>query len=191
MKIIILERKKINDVDEFVRFWSELYSYKNEPLYANNIASKKFRKNEVRDLFVWKNGMKLSHLKEKSLESKILNKIDKINDFKTVEDFDLNKFRVYFDNVSSVWKIFLLHIINPNKFPIYDQHVHRAYNYLKEENWQGVSSKISPKIKESFYFNEYLSFILDNGIKDLKKFDEAMFSFGQFLNTNYNFKLLK
>jgi len=33
--------------------------------------------------------------------------------------------------MSAIWQIFLLHIIDPTNYPIFDQHVYRAHYYLE------------------------------------------------------------
>ncbi len=79
-------------------------------------------------------------------------------------------------------KIFLLHIIKPNYYPIYDQHIHRAYSFINGKDFRGISSDMYDKKKLTFYFNEYLPFVRRMNIQDLKEMDEAFFAFGQFLN---------
>jgi hypothetical protein len=132
--------------------------------------------------------MRLSDLKQKSLEQNILRKLHMINWFKSNENVDLENFRKEFNTLSTVWKIFLLHIIKPNQYPIYDQHIHRTFLFIHERDHTNLSNTyINNKDKETFYFKEYLPFIKNNNIKDIKKLDEAFFAFGQFLNTkNYS-----
>lgn len=89
-----------------------------------------------------------------------------------------------------MWKIFLLHIIKPQEYPIYDQHIHRTFLFIHDKDFSNLSNtSINNKAKELFYFEEYLPFIQSHNIKDLKKLDEAFFAFGQFLNTR-NYKTL-
>lgn len=90
--------------------------------------------------------------------------------------------------IYTVWKIFLLHIIKPVIYPIYDQHIHRTFHYIHNEDWSNISNDtITNRDKEKFYFEKYLPFIQNSNLKDLKQLDEAFFAFGQFLNTrNYS-----
>jgi hypothetical protein len=121
------------------------------------------------------------------LDTKIKSKLTTINTFKKSDSIDEEAFKIEFKKVSAVWKIFLLHIIKPNKYPIYDQHIHRAFLFIHNEDWNYIANTISDKAKEQFYFESYLPFIEDHNIKDLKKLDEAFFAFGQFINTkNYH-----
>lgn len=190
MHLLHFEINRSRDLETFIAFWSKLYSYSNEVVYRNIISKKEFAKNDVQELFVWKNGMKLSDLKQKSLEQKILSKIPVINELKLSNEVDLAFFKNEFAELTTVWKIFLLHIIAPKKFPIYDQHIHRSFLFIHQEEYSEMSNTfINNAEKERFYFERYLPFIRENEIKDLKQLDEAFFAFGQFLNTR-NYSLL-
>jgi hypothetical protein len=180
MEFITLKPVTDNSLSEFLEFWSKQYYYpKNEELYTKNINKPKFEVVDINELYKWKNGMTLSVKKQKSLEAKILSKLDIINDLKHQKVTDLNFFLEEFLDVSFVWKIFLLHLIKPNTYPIYDQHIHRAFNYIH------VDQMFIQKAKQhEFYFKHYLNFIKFEEIKNLKKLDEAFFAFGQFINTN-------
>lgn len=191
MQYFILNKSKATNINDFITLWSKLYTDTNEELYIDSISKKTYSITDLQNLFVWKNGMKLSELKQKSVDTKIKDKIDKINYFKSSNTVDLIEFREEFKNLSAVWKVFLLHIIKPNKYPIYDQHIHRAYLFIANQNWRNLSNDtISNKNKEKFYFETYLPFLESNEIQNLKQLDEAFFAFGQFLKTRNNALLL-
>ncbi|NRS87666.1 hypothetical protein HNQ02_000573 [Flavobacterium sp. 7E] len=179
--------KHSQNLSEFIIFWSKQYSFSNEAIYSNSIAKKVLNTTDIQNLYIWKNGMKLSELKQKSLDNKIKSKLSIINDFKSNDELDLEVFSKEFKNLSAVWKIFLLHIIKPELYPIYDQHIHRTFLFIHNENWSNISNDtITNKDKEKFYFDRYLPFIQTSNIIELKQLDEAFFAFGQFLNTrNY------
>lgn len=190
MKLLHFEITQSKDLNDFIRYWSKLYSYSNEKIYSDTIIKNELEEDDIRELFKWKNGMRLSDLKQKSLEKNIISKLAEINNFKTANDFDIEAFQSKFNNLSAVWKIFLLHIIKPNLYPIYDQHIHRSFLFIHKEEFSIISNdNISNKEKEQFYFERYLKFIQANKIDNLKKLDEAFFAFGQFLNTK-NYKNL-
>ncbi|WP_233065940.1 hypothetical protein, partial [Sphaerochaeta sp. S2] len=88
MKINILTIKKTN-LTEFIHHWSKLYSYSNETSYYNAITKEVFELNDIQNLYVWKNGMKLSTLKQISLDNKIKAKLTIINNFKSKNEIDL------------------------------------------------------------------------------------------------------
>jgi hypothetical protein len=191
MKLVTLVNTKNENLIDFINSWSKLYSFSNEAIYSNSIGKETFTKTDIQNLYKWKNGMKLSGLKQKSLDTKIKAKLSIINVFKKNNSIDLESFKIEFKKVSAVWKIFLLHIIKPNKYPIYDQHIHRAFLFIHNEDWSNIQNTMNDKVKEKFYFERYLPFIEAKNIKDLKKLDEAFFAFGQFLNTRNYATLLK
>ena len=177
----VLTKTQSGSLQEFISFWSKLYAYDNAVLY-NKIHHKVLSEKDIKDLYQWKNGMKLSQAKEKSLNTKIIKKIDIINSLRATTEIDLDYFLKEFKEVSVVWKVFLLHIISPSMYPIYDQHIHRAYRFMNNEASDGIKASMNEATKLKFYFEEYYPFVKQSKIKDLKKMDEAFFAFGQFIN---------
>ena len=177
----ILTKTQSGSLQEFISFWSKLYAYDNAALY-DKIHYKVLSEKDIKDLYQWKNGMKLSQTKEKSLNTKIIKKINIINSLRATTEFDLDYFLKEFKEVSVVWKVFLLHIISPTMYPIYDQHIHRAYRFMNKEASDGIKASMNESVKLKFYFEEYYPFVKESKIKDLKKMDEAFFAFGQFIN---------
>ena len=177
----ILTKRQSGSLKEFISFWSKLYVYDNAVLYER-IYNKTLSKDDLKDLYKWKNGMKLSQAKEKSLNTKIISKIEIVNNLRKSSNFDLEYFLKEFKQVSVVWKVFLLHILKPNRFPIYDQHVHRAYRFINNQSSDGIKASMNESVKLKFYFEEYYPFVRQSKITDLKKMDEAFFAFGQFIN---------
>ena len=177
----VLTKTQSGSLQEFISFWSKSYAYDNAVLY-NKIHHKVLSEKDIKDLYQWKNGMKLSQAKEKSLNTKIISKIDIINSLRVTAEIDLDYFLKEFKEVSVVWKVFLLHIISPSMYPIYDQHIHRAYRFMNNEASDGIKASMNEATKLKFYFEEYYPFVKQSKIKDLKKMDEAFFAFGQFIN---------
>ena len=182
MHFIKLDFHSTNNLDDFITSWSKLYSYPLEEKYSKHITLCKFKSDDILELFTWKNGMKLSTPKKESLNHKVLSKLDVINSFKQQKNIDVDSFKAEFMDLSAVWKIFLLHIVKPDEYPIYDQHIHRTYLFITNQDWRNITNaSISNKKKELFYFDEYYKFINGNKIKDLRIMDKACFAFGQFL----------
>ena len=177
----ILTKTQSGSLQEFISFWSRLYAYDNAALY-DKIYYKVLSEKDIKDLYQWKNGMKLSQAKEKSLNTKIIKKLNIINSLRATAEIDLDYFLKEFKEVSVVWKVFLLHIISPTMYPIYDQHIHRAYRFINNEASDGIKASMNESVKLKFYFKEYYPFVRQSKIKDLKKMDEAFFAFGQFIN---------
>lgn len=184
----IITNRQSGSLQEFISFWSKLYVYDNAVLYER-IHNKTLSEDDLKDLYKWKNGMKLSQAKEKSLNTKIISKLEIVNNLRAASNFDLEYFLKEFKQVSVVWKVFLLHILKPNRFPIYDQHVHRAYRFINNQSSNGIKASMNESVKLKFYFEEYYPFVRQSQMTDLKKMDEAFFAFGQFINIGNQKKL--
>jgi hypothetical protein len=189
MNFISLSNKSVN-IKEFINFWSQFYIDPGERKYVDNINKNPCDKDALLALFEWKNGSKLSKGKKKSFEAKISisSKLDIINSLKS--HFELKKFLEEFKEVSTIWKIFLLHIIKPARYPIFDQHVYRAFYYIK--NFKVRELSYDNKEKEKEYFEDYLPFFKQiQGGHPIKKLDESLWSFGKFLKGNYRKMIVK
>ncbi len=169
------------DANAFVKSWSNLYNYPNYEKYLLLVTKTEFEKGDLRLLFNWKNGMNLSAKKEESFLKNILKEEQLLMTLK--KSFDLDKFKEAFGEISTIWQIFLLHIINPTEYPIFDQHVYRAFLYIQGEVDKPL--KFSKTKKLNIYFREYHPFF-----KSFKKLafphdhfqvDKALWIFGKML----------
>lgn len=185
MNLPVLSSRSVKPKD-FVTFWSCFYDYPLEELYMSRIGKKQFTEDDLRKLFEWKNGSRLSQKKQKVLEN-IIEKINLVNALKA--KFDLDLFQDEFKFVKgTIWKIYLLHIIRPGKYPIFDQHVYRAFLFISKRRRAEIST--NNKQKQNAYFSEYISFfnsIVGQSIS-AKKLDEALWAYGKFLKTPYGRK---
>jgi len=168
-------------VEEFITFWSAQYDHRLDNLYNNNIILSKLYSEHIHDLFLWKNGMKLSGKKETSLK-KVISNIDVINRLK--QNFTQREFEQNFGDMPAIWKIFLLHIITPEDCPIFDQHVYRAYRSIMDLSDASLpDNKIE---KEELYYNQYRPFyqLLRQQASNfsIKVIDEALWAYGRFLS---------
>jgi hypothetical protein len=126
--------------NDFISFWSKCYAegkYSDED-YEKNLNRRGFlTPKNVQYLLEWKNANPLSKRKQ-ALVDKIKKDITKINMFRSlskVSDQEFKRFWSFLSTIISygiVWKVFLLHISRPNDFPIVDQHVLRAWNFLSK-----------------------------------------------------------
>jgi len=165
---------------EFVDFWSFFYTYSEESLYLTNIALRSFSAEDLRNLFVWKNGMRLSSQKNFAFERKILRNLSKVNELKA--RFSEDDFNHAFGELSTIWKIFLLHCIQPDIYPIFDQHVFRAMQCIQNKTIAEVAKSEGQKYSQ--YLESYKTFFNDvvhqsgrNGVK----VDRALWFFGKSL----------
>ena len=161
-------------------------------MYDETIKKENLTADDIQKLYQWKNGMPLSKPKQISLEKNIIKKLYRINQLKKEKQIDHKKILEEFPKGGAVWRIFLLHIINPKYFPIYDQNIHRAFCFMQEQPYQKISEKsIADKKKIEFYSNEYFPFI--ESIKDIeiRELDKAFFAFGKFIKSKGNVILVK
>ena len=182
--------KQYNSTSEqFVKFWSSLYVYPSGNYYTENISKTNYTSDDLQKLFIWKNGMRLSDPKYSSLERKILHRLELINRLKS--NFLIDEFNRAFSELSTIWKIFLLHCIKPNSYPIFDQHVFRAMRFIQTNTI--VELPKSKKEKYSQYLNLYLSFfdrlVLLSGQNGIEV-DHALWVFGKSLKTPLLHKVL-
>jgi hypothetical protein len=81
-----------------------------------------------------------------------------------------------------VFRVFLLHIARPHVYPIVDQHVFRAYGVHRV-----VKARLTPTTYPGYraYFSEIAQTMgiarTTSGVRDLKRIDNALMAFGQFL----------
>lgn len=173
--------KHVGSVTQFIDCWSKYYNAYSDEIYFSHINNDLLSENDIRELFVWKNGMKLSDLKSHSIETKVISKLMVINTLRKTDKLDFDTISANFKDVSAIWKIFLMHIINPAEFPIFDQHVYRAMRYIKTNQIEELRN--NDQIKLRIYENEYLVFYRDlsSEINDYRKLDKALWAFGKFL----------
>lgn len=164
--------------NEFVDFWFARYFYESEDLYTENISKAAFSCDDLKSLFSWKNGMHLSGNKNNALESKVLRKLAKVNELKL--DFSIGDFEEVFSSLSTIWKVFLLHCIQPDTYPIFDRHVYRAMQYIENGTIIEVSKSDAKKYRQ--YLDSYLDFftrVLEQSNRDAIKVDRALWLFGK------------
>jgi hypothetical protein len=170
---------KDTNLEKFVKFWSEVYDYESDHLYAKNI-SQPLTEERIRELFIWKNGGKLSRLKEKSVSDHYVSNISKLAT--TSKDILPDQWLKDFGTGGAIWNIFFLHVWNP-KFPIFDQHVFRTMKFIQTGKVLEIPSANARKAE--IYLKEYLPFYnqLENELKNSqpRDLDRALWKFGQFL----------
>lgn len=169
---------------EFINQWSESYDYPNDWKYTDNITLNTHNAESIRALLEWKNGTgnKISAKKSK-LVYELIEKVENINDLKN--DFDLLKFEKAFSPYlsASIWKIFVLHIIKPDNYPIFDQNVYRSYYYFQKGKIVDLPNNKHREVYQ-IYKSEYRPWFLDvkNTFKlQTRAIDKALFSFGRLL----------
>lgn len=188
----------------FIDFWSQFYEYK-----VTILNSKKeinyFEELNLGDQLTPENLKRLLRWKDpKFLTRKIMSgpkkghsnpRVDRVVD----RLLEINKFRAgklteqQFMNITPplfpngvIWAIFLFHIAKPTLYPIADQHVFRSM-FVHTGNPDNQDWKTYRRYKK--YFRSISKAckipVNDQHLHELKKIDNALMSFGQFLK-KYN-----
>ncbi len=163
--------------DEFIRFWDKLYSGYAEEFYRGNIG-KTLTGNRIQMWFEWKNGGQLSIRKRRSIQqySSPEERLPLNADQETVRAFLRRP-------GGAIWRIFWLHLQHPAKYPIYDQHVHRAMAFLLDWGNLEIPKRDSDKVRT--YLDSYLTFCEKFRPLPHRQIDRALWAFGKFLKSGY------
>lgn len=158
-----------HSLDEFLAHWSERYIIKSEEKYTDNIG-KPLTIQSRHDLFEWKNGSKIADHKLRSIEQNY------------PLQFLGNRESRYLNHQmggGAIWNIFYSHCLDPENWPIFDQHTYRAMRFLVG----GVIQEIGTTDRRKYqnYLQEYLPFLARLKQEDSRRTDKALFAFGQYL----------
>lgn len=185
MKYYIIKQE--NDPATFVKFWASKYRYDAGEYKYEEIDKRPLKPDSIRRLFAWK----AMRIKRKAImagrHSFVEAVIENFDDFCSLPlNTSENANNFLTDNLKAqsgmIWKIFTLHIMYPNRFPIFDQNVYRAMHYLQTGTIKEIPSKNTDK--QSSYINEYMPFYKElEEHEDCRgrKLDKALFVFGQYL----------
>ena len=174
---------KSSDRAGFVKFWAGEYDDPKEPLYTNNIGQT-FTALRVRQLFEWKNGSTLSAAKLRSVKQNFVARIPNVRNLPA--HTDARSFLKMFPKGGAIWRIFWLHCWQPNKFPIYDQHVHRAMAFIEEQRLEELPGQKDP-YKVEQYLERYILFHRQFQGMDQREVDKALWCYGRFIKTYRRF----
>ena len=183
----ILRQEALSDWNTFIEFWQRFYNYSStNPAYEELIINRlrpfsDYTANQVRQLYLWKNNTKdkLNINKTSSVE-RMVQKLDIINQL--VHEWNEVLFKVHFGKISTVWQVFLMHIISPDRFPIFDQHVYRAYSYLTNQGSLALSGNVQNQL---LLYKQYQLFFdqiqQDCSSISPRTIDQALWAFGRFI----------
>ena len=182
---------------DFIEFWAARYRDENEGLYTSNINRSidgQHTEETLTELFKWKLGVHFYAPKvQSSLKQNFLSQIEKARGLPpdvSAEDFLLK----HFPNGGAISQIFWLHCWHPNRFPIFDQHVHRAMRFISE----GKREELEAGKVIEHYLRDYLPFFepfksaavnlvfseAHDGIRG-RKADRALLMFGLEVNSGF------
>lgn len=158
---------------EFLAYWSSKYINADEWKYDNNISKTKPFTEEAREqLFQWKNGTG-NKIAEKKMKGILQNyPLHFCGDIK-------RRYLEASQPGGAIWNIFYAHCLEPEIWPIFDQHVYRAMMHLKT----GDILELSPKDPDKYniYINEYTIFFKSFNGYSHRVIDKALMSFGKYL----------
>jgi hypothetical protein len=122
----------INDSASFLTHWASKYNYPHEQKYANNIG-KPLTTESLQELFEWKNrtGSVIAPVKAKSISS---------NYPLTFEGDKRKRYLNHRQPGGAIWNIFILHCLQPETWPIFDQHTFRPMRYLESGRLEEIGS---------------------------------------------------
>lgn len=168
--------------DAFVDVWSRHYADPNEHLYIENIE-RELTVPVIQALFEWKNGSRMSVLKHKRVVE-YYRPGDQVH-------LSLNNDEAIYDYVgrdnAAIWNVFWLHCLAPTKFPIYDQHAHRAMMFMNGAA-DDLEIPSSPKKKAQCYVDDFMPFFAEivgprPTIQSSRQVDRSLFAFGKFIKS--------
>lgn len=160
---------RTEDKSSFLTHWAAKYDYPADEKYTQNIG-KPLTEKSRQELFEWKNGSVISKAKTSSI----------LKNYPL--DFSGDQRARYLNHREpggAIWNIFYLHCLDPEKWPIFDQHTFRAMRYIQTGHLTEIG--ITNKQKYTAYLNEYLPFLRNFETESARKVDKALFAFGQFL----------
>src|ERR1019366_7714989 len=82
-----------------------------------------------------------------------------------------------FSSGGAIWRIFWLHCWQPARFPIYDQHVHRAMRFIRAGVREEIPDKDSEKVHA--YLESYMAFHAQFDGIGSRLVDKALWAFGK------------
>jgi hypothetical protein len=163
---------------EFVAFWASRYKYPKESLYTDNVG-KRLTPTRIRALFEWKNGSRLSAGKLRSVQRNYVARVSELR--KLPASTDAESFLRLFASGGAIWRIFWLHCWEPIRFPIYDQHVHRAMAFIESGERKEIPKNDASKVRA--YLDKYLRFHRQFAGLDLRSVDRALWFYGKFIKS--------
>jgi hypothetical protein len=182
MQLPVYSRNSTSESD-FIAFWANQVSAngieQDEKQYTPHIG-KPLTRESLEALFRWKNQMRLSDKKRQSIETNYIGRLDELQ--KLSPDTEPDAFLKKFSKGGAIWRIFLLHCWSRAKYPIYDQHVHRAMTFIRKEPPQEIAGW-SDRKKIDAYREEYVPFFDSFSEHGPRKVDRALWILGRFIKS--------
>jgi hypothetical protein len=202
----------LNKAKQFVSYWGKPYSFTKvkdfntkeniDYIEELNIGAR-LTENNINRLLRWKDPRMLTEKilsgpdkgKDNRKVIKVLERRNTINEFREgtlgIEEFKIITEEIFPNGF--VWKVFLFHIARPFEFPIADRNVFQSFSIQKKTiiptDWKGYKNYVDYFFQVAIAANIIFEKPRGNEsnlkeiVKELKKVDNAIFIFGQFLNS--------
>lgn len=177
MRLIVYEPLQV-DQKAFVSFWAERYKGYDDEFYQANVGQE-LTERRILDLFTWKNGTELSEAKRQSV---LRNFVARRSELTLAANETATQLLARFSEGGAIWRIFWLHCWQPMRFPIYDQHVHRAMRFVESGVREEIPKRNPQKV--SVYLNRYMTFHTQFDGMPYREVDKALWAFGKFIGEN-------
>lgn len=181
----ILSPQPVKNWSDFVQFWETMYNYSSnsnayDELVLNRPPSFIFELEHLQKLFEWKNntGETLAAKKATSV-TKIMNNLPIVRQL--AENWHDAVFNEHFGEISAIWQTFLMHIIQPDRFPIFDQHVHRAHAYLQQGEMSELKGTTKQKLNQYVVYKSFFEEVRQESGCHPRHLDRAFWAFGKFI----------
>lgn len=166
--------------DAFVSYWSAVYPEQDDvDLYSPHIGS--LSPEALHHLFRWKFGARFAVATRRSVDTQVIPRLAELKGLP--EDCDACAFLRLFSQGGAIFRIFLLHCWRPKRFPIYDQHVHRAMGAIESGHCEEMEGWPDGR-KITSYLESYIPFHRMFAASDQRLVDRALWAFGRFIKAS-------
>jgi len=173
--------KKLN-LCEFIKFWSQFYNdsqNSDKNLYYPYISNEGILRGDALDkLWLWKMGEYFFGIFQEQVRLTKEKKEDILEFRKSNPDYEvLYNFSRKFFPAGLIYPIFLMHICKPEEYPIFDQHVFRAFSFITRKEMIDRPESI----KDYWRYRDFVFSVHKNYEISLREIDKGLMAFGQFL----------
>ena len=176
-------------IADFVSAWGKCYEegkYSDKDYEKNLNRKGQITADNIQSLFEWKNNMTLAPKKQKIAKA-VKAKLPTLNKFRQAQNVTKAEFDSFWEFTCSiigsgiVYRAFLVHISRPDDFPMVDQHVLRAWNFLENNKVEDPEQTLAKYLK----YREFVKEMSKQSGKTFREIDKALMPFGQFLSSQF------
>jgi hypothetical protein len=176
------------DQEAFVSFWADRYTGDDDEFYEANVG-RELTEDRIEAWFAWKSGKRNKNgemvLSEKKLSSIRRHFVSRRMELEQIApDEPASSLMERFADGGVIHRIFWLHCWQPSRFPIYDQHVHRAMRFIQAGVREEIPGRDALKVRA--YIDQYMPFHAQFTVLPQRAVDKALWTYGKFLG-EYNF----